>query len=291
MHGGATSAAYFDCPGHPRLSLLRSAARTATRRSRSTAPATARRRSTTTRWPSPTGGSASPTAPWTRSSARVPAARAFPGAHSAGCELALRMAVDERRAPTCWASSWRAPDCATTPRRKAVISEATATSRPAGLRDLLWQPTELYPPEVLTGGLSAPGAPYEAEVTANWPRRDFPATRRQGHGAGRVQRGRSRARLGVDPGGARRHRRVVHVVTPRRRQRDARQRTQSQRRLHRRRIPPTGVVVRRRMRRRHEGSDEQESGKWRRVDARRIHRTGQPGRARWHDGSSRAVTT
>jgi hypothetical protein len=26
---------------------------------------------------------------------------------------------------------------------------------------------------VLTGGLSAPGAPYEAEVTANWPRRDF----------------------------------------------------------------------------------------------------------------------
>jgi hypothetical protein len=27
---------------------------------------------------------------------------------------------------------------------------------------------------VLTGGLSAPGAPYEADVTANWPRRDFP---------------------------------------------------------------------------------------------------------------------
>jgi hypothetical protein len=26
---------------------------------------------------------------------------------------------------------------------------------------------------VLTGGLSAPGAPYEADVTANWPRRDF----------------------------------------------------------------------------------------------------------------------
>ena len=44
---------------------------------------------------------------------------------------------------------------------KAVISQATATSRPAGLRDLLWQPTDLYPPEVLTGGLSAPGAPYE----------------------------------------------------------------------------------------------------------------------------------
>src|SRR5690606_2910808 len=27
LHGGATSAAYFDCPGHPELSLLRTAAR------------------------------------------------------------------------------------------------------------------------------------------------------------------------------------------------------------------------------------------------------------------------
>ena len=27
---------------------------------------------------------------------------------------------------------------------------------------------------MLTGGLSAPGAPYETDVTANWPRRDFP---------------------------------------------------------------------------------------------------------------------
>jgi hypothetical protein len=56
-----------------------------------------------------------------------------------------------------------------------VIGAATATTRPAGLRDLLWQPTDLYPAEVLTGALSAAGAAYEAEVTANWPRRDFPA--------------------------------------------------------------------------------------------------------------------
>src|SRR5205085_808409 len=28
---------------------------------------------------------------------------------------------------------------------------------------------------VLTGGLSAPGVQYEAEVTTNWSRRDFPA--------------------------------------------------------------------------------------------------------------------
>ena len=57
---------------------------------------------------------------------------------------------------------------------KAIISQATATTRPVGLRDLLWQPTDLYPAEVLTGGLSAPGVAYEASVTANWSRRDFP---------------------------------------------------------------------------------------------------------------------
>jgi hypothetical protein len=58
---------------------------------------------------------------------------------------------------------------------KDILRQATATHRPAGLRDLLWQPVELYPAEVLTGALSAPGVAYEAEVTANWPRRDFPA--------------------------------------------------------------------------------------------------------------------
>ena len=54
-----------------------------------------------------------------------------------------------------------------------IIGKATVTSRPVGLRELLWQPTELYPPEVLTGALSAGGAAYEAEVTTNWPRRNF----------------------------------------------------------------------------------------------------------------------
>lgn len=55
----------------------------------------------------------------------------------------------------------------------SIIRDATVTSRPVGLRDLLWQPAALYPSEVLTGVLSAPGVPYEAEVTANWARRDF----------------------------------------------------------------------------------------------------------------------
>jgi pimeloyl-ACP methyl ester carboxylesterase len=96
--------------------------------------------------------------------------------HSAGCELALRMATsrDEVVGIELAGTGLRY-----SPTAKDIIGEATVTSRPAGLRDLLWQPTELYPDDVLTGALSAPGLVYESDVSANWPRRDFPATAAQ----------------------------------------------------------------------------------------------------------------
>jgi hypothetical protein len=85
------------------------------------------------------------------------------------------MAVDERR-DDVFGVELAGTGLRYHPDAKAVISQATTTSRPAGLRDLLWQPTDLYPPEALTGALSAAGAAYEAEVTANWPRGDFAGT-------------------------------------------------------------------------------------------------------------------
>ena len=85
FHGGASTAAYFDCPGHPRLSLLR------------------------------------------RRGARI---------HRGG----------------------------------------DSHQRPAGLRELLWQPAHLYPADVLSGMTnSSTGALYEAEMVKDWPRQDFPA--------------------------------------------------------------------------------------------------------------------
>ena len=247
VHGGATSAAYFDCPGHPQLSLLRAAAAqgyTAIALDRPGYGASAYYHEDMADTGRRVGFAMGAVDKILGESAR--GAGLFLMAHSAGCELGLRMAVDER------ATDVLGVELAGTGLRygaeaKAVISQATATSRPAGLRDLLWEPTDLYPPEVLTGGLSAPGAPYEAEVTANWPRRDFADVAARVDGAGRVQRGRSRARLGDDTGGDRRHRRIVHVVAPGCRQRNARQRTQSQRRLERRRLSPASVVVRRGM--------------------------------------------
>ncbi|WP_123024624.1 alpha/beta fold hydrolase [Mycolicibacterium stellerae] len=180
VHGGATSAAYFDCPGHPELSLLRAAAAdgyTAIALDRPGYGASAFYHDDMTEAERRVGFALGAVDKILGESSR--GAGLFLLAHSAGCELALRMAVDERAGDVLGVelsgTGLRYGEAA-----KAIISEATATSRPAGLRDLLWQPTGLYPPEVLTGGLSAPGAPYEADVTANWPRRDF------GEIAGRV---------------------------------------------------------------------------------------------------------
>ena len=175
IHGGATSAAYFDCPGHPRLSLLRLAATHGV-----TAIALDR----------PGYGASALYADEMHDPDRRVAlaygvvdsilaggprgAGVFLLAHSAGCELALRMAVAPARSDVIGVelAGTGMNYSATT---KDILRQTTATHRPAGLRDLLWQPVELYPAEVLTGALSAPGVAYEAEVTANWPRRDFAA--------------------------------------------------------------------------------------------------------------------
>jgi pimeloyl-ACP methyl ester carboxylesterase len=173
VHGGATTSAYFDCPGNPRLSLLRTAAANGFTAIALDRPGY--------------GASALYSQEMTEPDRRVALAYGavdailgdgargagiFLLAHSAGCELALRMAVADRTDVIGIAlagTGLRYHEAA-----KAIISQATTTMRPVGLRDLLWQPTDLYPAEVLTGGLSAPGVAYEATVTANWSRRDFP---------------------------------------------------------------------------------------------------------------------
>ncbi|MBB2991846.1 pimeloyl-ACP methyl ester carboxylesterase [Mycolicibacterium iranicum] len=173
VHGGATSAAYFDCPGHPELSLLRTAAAEGF-----TAIALDR----------PGYGTSAVyagdfTDPARRVSSALGAVDKILGdgprgaglalvGHSAGCELAVRMTTERGDVigVELAGTGLRYSDSA-----RDIIGQATVTSRPAGLRDLLWEPARLYPDEVLTGALSAPGVAYEGEVTANWARRDFPA--------------------------------------------------------------------------------------------------------------------
>lgn len=178
FHGGASTAAYFDCPGHPSLSLLR---------------AGPPRGFTVVALDRPGYGSSAPYPdamhdPDQRVALAFGAldrvlgekprgAGVFLLGHSAGCELAVRMAASDRAAGAgilglgLAGTGLRYADAAVD-----IIKTTTATKRPAGLRDLLWQPADLYPPEVLSGITnSSTGAPYETEMTQNWARRDFPA--------------------------------------------------------------------------------------------------------------------
>jgi hypothetical protein len=104
-------------------------------------------------------------------------------AHSAGCELAVRMTADERAEHAgvlgleLAGTGLQYADAA-----NDVLKTATATHRPAGLRELLWQPAHLYPAEVLSGITnSSTGALYEATMVKDWPRQDFPALAAEVH--------------------------------------------------------------------------------------------------------------
>ncbi|MCV7173391.1 alpha/beta hydrolase [Mycobacterium manitobense] len=178
LHGGASTAAYFDCPGHPRLSLLRLGAALGF-----TMVALDR--------PGYGSSAAYPDAiarPEHRVAlaygavdkvlgARPRGAGLFVLAHSNGCELALRMAAsdDPRRAELLGlalaGTGLHYHDAALD-----ILRNASATHRPPGLRALLWEPADLYPADVLSGITnSSTGAPYEAGMVRDWPHRDFPA--------------------------------------------------------------------------------------------------------------------
>ena len=176
LHGGASTAAYFDCPGHPQLSLLRPGAGQGY---------------TMVALDRPGYGASAPYPdamqhPEQRVALAYSAVDKMLGAnprgaglfllgHSAGCELAVRMAADER-AEHVIGVELAGTGVQYHPATAEILKRATATHRPTGLRDVLWQPAHLYPADVLSGMTnSATGALYEVEMTKSWPRQDFPA--------------------------------------------------------------------------------------------------------------------
>jgi pimeloyl-ACP methyl ester carboxylesterase len=178
FHGGASTAAYFDCPGHPRLSLLTAGAALGY---------------TVVALDRPGYGASAPypdamRRPEQRVALSYGAIDKILGSnsrgsglflvgHSAGCELAVRMAADA----TAEHAAVFGLELAGTGLQYAeaaneILKTATATTRPVGLRELLWQPAHLYPPEVLSGITnSSTGALYEAAMVTDWAQQDFPA--------------------------------------------------------------------------------------------------------------------
>lgn len=175
FHGGSSTAAYFDCPGHPQLSLLRMGAEQGY---------------TMVALDRPGYGSSAPypdamQQPEQRVALAFGAVDKVLGSksrgaglfllgHSAGCELAVRMATDGRDGLIGLELAGTGVEYGAA--MADIMKAATATNRPTGLREVLWQPAELYPPDVLSGMTnSSTGALYEVDMTRNWPRRDFPA--------------------------------------------------------------------------------------------------------------------
>jgi pimeloyl-ACP methyl ester carboxylesterase len=176
IHGGGTTALYFDCPGHPESSLLRTGVAHGF---------------TVVALDRPGYGSSAPypeamAHPEQRVqlayaavdrilSERRRGAGVFLMGHSGGCELTMRMAADGH------GSDLLGVELAGTgrhyhPAAREMLKTATRDRRPSGLRELLWHPTELYPPDVLGGATVYPGAPaYEDLMVSNWARQDFPA--------------------------------------------------------------------------------------------------------------------
>ncbi|MBH0780780.1 alpha/beta hydrolase [Nocardia bovistercoris] len=175
LHGGATSSAYFDCPGHPELSLLRVAERLGY---------------TVLALDRPGYGDSRPFAdrldtPGRRVDlmygavgeilgARPRGAGLFLFAHSAGCELAIRMAGDARAAEVIGleiAGTGRTHQ----PEAHRLLWGRADGSRPVGLGSLLWHPGRIYPPDLVGGAaIAATGTQLEAATIANWAENIFP---------------------------------------------------------------------------------------------------------------------
>ncbi|CAM4179998.1 Alpha/beta hydrolase family protein [Mycobacterium basiliense] len=176
LHGGGTTSRYFDCPGHPQLSLLRLGAAVGF---------------TTIALDRPGhGSSASYPEAMARPEQRVDltfgavdrildqkprGSGLFLMGHSGGCELVLRMATSTRGADLLGV------ELGGTGRRyrpaaKEVMRVAALQDRPPGVRELLWEPMRLYPDDILRGIANPSAAPhYERAMALNWPHQDFPA--------------------------------------------------------------------------------------------------------------------
>lgn len=178
LHGGSARSAYWDCPNHPRLSLLRTGAALGFTVVALDRPGYAG-----------SGGHAEAAGDPERRAdlahaavdrllaARPRGAGLFVVGHSIGCELALRMAAGARGADLLGvglAGIGRHHHAAALTILEGARPDPSAAGR-AGLWRLLWQPERLYPPDIVGGAAISSRTPaYEGAVADLWAARLFP---------------------------------------------------------------------------------------------------------------------
>lgn len=177
LHGGGTDSSYFDCPGRPRLSLIRTGPPLGFTVIALDRPGYGASHAHQEKVTDPVRRVELTYAALDHLLASRPhGAGVFLMAHSAGSELAIRMAAEER------GRALLGLEVAGTgqehhPRFTARWAEhgELGIRRPARsrMRDLLWGPSRLYPADVFGGtAIGAPSPAYEAQAR-DWVR-EFP---------------------------------------------------------------------------------------------------------------------
>ncbi|WP_327116855.1 alpha/beta hydrolase [Nocardia sp. NBC_01730] len=173
LHGGATTSAYFDCPGHPNLSLLRLASAAGFTVLALDRPGYGASVSRAAELTDPEHIVDLIFAAMDKHLDGLPrGAGVFLLAHSAGCPHAVRVAADPRGADLLGLEL-----AGTGREHHAAAAKVLGAGRadPDAVRELLWQPAWLYPLELLGGAPIASSTPaYEATVLRRWSDRDFP---------------------------------------------------------------------------------------------------------------------
>ncbi|MFD0364649.1 alpha/beta hydrolase family protein [Nocardia sp. GCM10030253] len=169
LHGGQTTSVYFDCPGHPRLSLLRTAARLGYTALALDRPGY--------------GGSAAYSEvfenPRRRMELMYAALEAVLGsrprgkgvfllAHSAGCELAVHMASGAHGPHLL---GMELGGTGTEPN----LAAPAGSGRTPNVRHLVWYPERAYPPELVGGAaIGAPRPAHESIAAHLRSKNEFP---------------------------------------------------------------------------------------------------------------------
>lgn len=178
LHGGGTTSMYFDCPSRPELSLLRTGAALGYAVVAMDRPGYGISAPYAERYRDPQRRLETTYAALERFLDQLPRRPAvFLAAHSAGCEIAMRMAADPRGQrllglEIAGTGLRHQPDTILA-LEEAGVARQRYGRRPVGTRETLWGPPELYADDVWnTPYVASDSPPYEGPSRV-WVERDF----------------------------------------------------------------------------------------------------------------------